>query len=149
MNKTIIIIILVCVSQVLIAKDTERTSKNILEKEKYLNKKSSKKEKGLNDSVPNFSKIQKKVALKKKGFLKIYPNPSTEYFMIEINDDDKEQSYEIQILSTNGVLVKHIKSISSSQIKIVGNDLKSGLYIVNVLKKDSSTLVCKSKVIVK
>lgn len=142
MKKVALIILLISISQVLFANENieEKESEKIVNCEDKDN---------INDSVPIENKVLKTKLQQKKDFLKIYPNPSTEYFMIEINDEDKGQNYEIQILSTNGVLVKRIKSISSSQIKIIANDLRSGMYIVNVLQKNSKVLVCRSKVIVK
>jgi hypothetical protein len=56
-----------------------------------------------------------------------YPNPSTQYFIIDIKGGTKEKT-EVKVYDILGRMVKHIQNSDSQEIKF-GEELSSGSYI--------------------
>ncbi|MDA3865456.1 MAG: endo-1,4-beta-xylanase [Salinivirgaceae bacterium] len=72
----------------------------------------------------------------KTSKLNIYPNPATEYFTINRN---QQENCFVRILNLNGQVVKSFAT-SGQQIKVVSSKLKPGIYLVEV--KDSEQISC-------
>lgn len=64
-----------------------------------------------------------------KHSLKLYPNPSVDYFMVQTA---KTSAAEINIYNLSGQLVENIKSSDLSTEKINVSNLQKGMYIVEV-----------------
>ncbi|MCW3160930.1 T9SS type A sorting domain-containing protein [Chryseobacterium sp. WLa1L2M3] len=70
--------------------------------------------------------------IKERESLKVYPNPFKD--VVTITNIEKVKS--IQVLDASGRAVKTIDGLSSKEIYL--GDLKSGLYILNLIMKDGS-----------
>lgn len=64
--------------------------------------------------------------------LRIYPNPSTNTLNMEILTSE---TFELEIFSSNGQLIKKLTKISSNS-EIDVNTLKNGIYIIRILNDD-------------
>lgn len=73
-----------------------------------------------------------------KEKMKLYPNPFKD--VVTITDIEKVKS--IHVMDVSGRLVKTIDRVSSKEINL--GDLKSGLYILNVLMMDGNTINIKA-----
>jgi predicted outer membrane repeat protein len=69
----------------------------------------------------------------------VYPNPVKGLLNIELTGEQNE--YTIQILSINGVVVKDLKTVSSTQINL--SDLGAGVYFVQGQTKGGKAFVQK------
>lgn len=73
-----------------------------------------------------------------KEMLKVYPNPFKD--VVTITDIEKVKS--VNVLDTSGRTIKMIDNLSSKEIYL--GDLKSGLYILNLIMKDGSVTSVKA-----
>ena len=73
--------------------------------------------------------------------LKLYPNPTTEYFMIDMMT---ETPLEISILDNSGRLINVVKTISNSPVSV--SNLSSGIYNISI---NSSEFIKSSRLIIK
>jgi len=88
----------------------------------------------LNDSVysePNFEMVIKSSLVKK-----VYPNPFTDYIIIEMNEI---AVYGFQIFDMNGKRIKTSK-LKTDHIKMELPNLKPGYYILKVIAEDFEIL---------
>lgn len=73
----------------------------------------------------------------------IYPNPANDLLMIN-NISGIEGEIEIQIIDLNGkIILRHILENDLAQSPIKLNDISQGVYIVNVLSKNTSVQIDK------
>jgi hypothetical protein len=79
------------------------------------------------------------------GSLSVYPNPMHESVTIS-TAQLTEKAMMIQLVDLNGTVVKTIDNISGSTTEITRDDLKSGLYFVQV--KSGSTVLAMTKLLV-
>lgn len=79
------------------------------------------------------------------GSLSVYPNPMHESVTIS-TAQLTEKATMIQLVDLNGTVVKTIDNISGSTTEITRDDLKSGLYFVQV--KSGSTVLAMTKLLV-
>ena len=81
-----------------------------------------------------------------ESFVKVYPNPGSEYVKIEVSDSD-EKIYDVKFLNMQGQSVRQFSNLNESgtfEIDIVG--LMGGTYIIDVVSDKREYLV---KLIVK
>jgi hypothetical protein len=78
-----------------------------------------------------------------ENYFTIYPNPSNN--ILHINSSLKEK-YSIRIYSTSGQLIKHISDIDNNNYSIPINNLKSGLYFVQIYS--NKHLICSRKLVI-
>ena len=71
-----------------------------------------------------------------KSFIKIYPNPSSEFFTLDVTGGN-EEILSLDIINDNGQLIKSLSNLSFPYR--FGNDLKPGTWFVTV-KKQTETL---------
>ena len=71
-----------------------------------------------------------------KSFIKIYPNPSSEFFTLDVTGSN-EEILSLEIINNNGQLVKSLSNLSFPYH--FGNDLKPATYFVTV-KKQAETM---------
>jgi hypothetical protein len=71
--------------------------------------------------------------------IKTYPNPATEYFMIDVKG---QSNLQVQIISLNGATVKSISAYSSNA-KIFLSDVRNGNYAVKVTNANGVSQVSK------
>ena len=57
-----------------------------------------------------------------------YPNPFTEYTIIEINDTEKRE-FSLSLFNCQGQIIRSINHITSGKTRIERDDIASGLYI--------------------
>jgi hypothetical protein len=62
--------------------------------------------------------------------VKVYPNPTTSQFNVEVKSSETEEA-ELSVLDITGRFIKRLK-VSSNSIVNLGSDLKSGAYILEV-----------------
>ncbi len=77
----------------------------------------------------------KEIASKISQFY-VYPNPGNNYFFVESNTKDIENT-EIYIYSTSGVMIKKIEMQSQRRNKINTEDLDAGIYFIKIQNKTS------------
>src|SRR5690606_2085183 len=63
--------------------------------------------------------------------LKVYPNPSTNWFTIKWNDTEIQEGMELIICNLNGQEIKREKALSSNQQFDV-SDLKPSMYLIHL-----------------
>ena len=75
--------------------------------------------------------------------IKVYPNPATNTFFVEISNNKKSDVKEIALFSLLGtpVLVKQADSFLKDKIEINISGLKKGKYIVKVTFTDGTSEV--------
>ncbi|MEO8146416.1 MAG: T9SS type A sorting domain-containing protein [Bacteroidia bacterium] len=83
-----------------------------------------------------FSKIVAVNFDKEKTFIKLYPNPSSQYFTLDVTGES-EDVLSVEIINSNGQLVSSYSNLSFPYR--FGNDLKAGTYFV-AIKKLTETL---------
>ena len=71
-----------------------------------------------------------------KSFIKIYPNPSSEFFTLDVTGG-YEEILSLEIINNNGQLVKSFSNLSFPYR--FGNDLTPGTWFVSI-KKQTETL---------
>ena len=75
----------------------------------------------------------------------IYPNPFTESTTIEF-DNAGEQDFVLRIYNSMGKMVRDLHAVQSNRITIYKNELKAGLYIVEL---SNETKQFRERVIIK
>jgi len=68
--------------------------------------------------------------------LKLYPNPSRNVFTIIAQTDNQNDKIEMRIIDVSGRIVQMIKNITPNQSFSVGQDLKAGIYFVELRQRD-------------
>ena len=75
-----------------------------------------------------------------------YPNPFTDYTIIEINDSEKRE-FSLSLFNCQGQIIRSINHITSGKTRIERDDLASGLYIFQL--SVGKQLVAAGKLIIK
>jgi len=65
--------------------------------------------------------------------IKLFPNPATEYFNIEVSEYTNDMDY--QLISANGQIIETGK-FNADKIRINTNNLGKGMYIVRIISKE-------------
>ena len=68
--------------------------------------------------------------------IKLYPNPSRNVFTIIAQTDNQNDKIELRIIDASGRIVEMIKNIRPNQSFSVGQDLKAGIYFVELRQRD-------------
>lgn len=78
------------------------------------------------------------------GFIKVYPNPFSDYFYLEIPPDFINAQYKIY--NTAGILIKEFSGNYNSPVKVNVQDLQDGLFLlrINILEAKHDFLLFKS-----
>lgn len=69
--------------------------------------------------------------------LKLYPNPTSTYTVIEFNDNTL--NHDVQVLDITGRVVKTINNHKYNTLRIDRDELTSGIYFVNVRNANNET----------
>jgi len=77
--------------------------------------------------------------------LKIYPNPVTQFAIIEF-DYLNNTNYTLKIVSITGRLMHRIDNITTNKVKIEKGDLSSGFYFIQLLNE--SQIISNGKLII-
>ncbi|MEN9951868.1 MAG: hypothetical protein RLZZ520_136 [Bacteroidota bacterium] len=72
-----------------------------------------------------------------KPQLKVYPNPSTNYFNIRNNYSN---SIQIRVMTLSGKVIEEVKSIQPGQTHQFGHKLIAGIYLVEISENGNSTV---------
>ena len=72
------------------------------------------------------------------SLVRVYPNPSTSYFTINIETSNTKDKISIRLIDVAGRVVEVRNNISGSQTLKMGNNLKAGLYFAEI-RQGSST----------
>jgi hypothetical protein len=70
-------------------------------------------------------------------FVRVYPNPSTNYFTLNIETFNDKDKISVRLIDIAGRVVEVRNNISGSQTLKVGNNLKAGLYIAEIRQGNS------------
>lgn len=81
----------------------------------------------------------------KKTNWKLYPNPSSEYTILSIEDLPNEE-FSLYIYDVYGRMVKEINNIVDKEIRINNTHLQSGIYFFNIQTKNN--IIANGKMIV-
>jgi hypothetical protein len=95
----------------------------------------------LTNNVMVTDEVMKKVGAKQitNQAVKIYPNPSNQFFTLETSLATNERM-ELRVFDSNGKLVEQLSSITSMPVRF-GSDLHPGLYLVKIIRdKDIATI---------
>ncbi len=76
-----------------------------------------------------------------KNNVKLYPNPTNDYSVLAFNDN--ASSHNVAILDIAGKVVRTYSNYELSTLKIERNELKSGIYFVNVTNSNNQTATIK------
>jgi hypothetical protein len=91
---------------------------------------------GSNNCNPNMitADVMNKIGMEtiSNSGIKIYPNPSSQFFTLETNWGTNEK-IELHIFDTNGKLVEQLTSISGMPVQF-GASLRQGVYLVKVIR---------------
>jgi hypothetical protein len=72
--------------------------------------------------------------------LKLYPNPSRHAFTIFAQTDNVNDKIEMRIIDVLGRTVQSTKNITPNQPISVGQNLKAGIYFVELRQEDKQLL---------
>jgi len=90
--------------------------------------------------------INTKVEDLKNQTLNIYPNPFTDYFIIDLSAIADRENLSLEIFNLQGELLRSIKDIRETKLKIERGNLDTGLYIMKL--NSSSTEYAQMKLII-
>ena len=71
-------------------------------------------------------------------FIRVYPNPSTSYFTMNIETFDNKEKISIRLIDVAGRIIETRNDLSGSQVVRIGNNLKAGLYIAEIRQGNST-----------
>ncbi|MEJ8843702.1 glycosyl hydrolase [Lacibacter sp. H375] len=66
--------------------------------------------------------------------IKAYPNPSTSYFMLNIESMDTKTPINVRVLSITGKEMELIRNITAGQTIQIGNRYSPGMYVLEVIQ---------------
>ena len=72
---------------------------------------------------------------------KLYPNPTNEFSTLSFNDNAK--MHNVNIIDIAGKVVRSYNNYESSTLKIERNELKAGIYFVNIVNSNNQTVTMK------
>jgi hypothetical protein len=70
--------------------------------------------------------------------VRVYPNPSTNYFTLNIETYDDKAKISVRLIDVAGRVVEVRNDLSGDQVLRIGNNLKAGLYIAVIRQGNSS-----------
>jgi len=70
--------------------------------------------------------------------VRVYPNPSTNYFTLNIETFDDNAKISVRLIDVAGRVVEVRKNLSGDQVLKIGSNLKAGLYIAEIRQGNSS-----------
>ena len=70
--------------------------------------------------------------LEKITFVRVYPNPSTSYFTLNIETFNEKDKISVRLIDITGRVLEIRNNLSGSQTLRIGNNLKAGLYIAEI-----------------
>jgi hypothetical protein len=76
-------------------------------------------------------------ALQMKSGIKVYPNPTTGFFIIDLPETDEESSANVEIYGMMGELIDQITLFGDRSYQFNLSNLARGIYIVRVLQVES------------
>ena len=74
----------------------------------------------------------------KSSLVRVYPNPSTSYFTINIENANSQDKISIRLIDVAGRVVEVRKNLSGNQTLKIGDNLKPGLYFAEIRQGNSS-----------
>jgi murein DD-endopeptidase MepM/ murein hydrolase activator NlpD len=76
-------------------------------------------------------------ALNENQHLEVFPNPFSDYFIINLENINKEE-LEIEIYGIDNKKIMHVNSLQNGKITIPTNNFPKGIYFLKVKTKDGS-----------
>lgn len=73
--------------------------------------------------------------------VKLYPNPTNDYSVLAFND--RSNSHNVTILDLAGKVIRTYNNYELATLKIERNELKAGIYFVNVVNSDNQSATMK------
>jgi len=73
--------------------------------------------------------------------VKVSPNPSTDYFTLQISSNDEKVPVTLRIADMSGRLISVRTDISSNSTISIGHDLKNGVYIAEITQGNERRIV--------
>jgi uncharacterized repeat protein (TIGR01451 family) len=77
----------------------------------------------------------------------ISPNPMNDYALLNFSKD-LPFNFDVEVMNTNGQIVRKYKNKSGRQVKIEKGDLSSGLFIIAIKNLDTNNVVANYKLII-
>jgi hypothetical protein len=74
----------------------------------------------------------------KSTFVRVYPNPSTSYFTLNIETGNDKEKISVRLIDVTGRIMETRNNLSGSQVVRIGNNLKAGLYIAEIRQGNST-----------
>lgn len=73
--------------------------------------------------------------------VRVYPNPSTNYFTLNIETSNDKEKIFVRLIDVAGRVVEVRNNITGDQVLKIGNNLKAGLYIAEIRQGNESKQV--------
>ena len=70
--------------------------------------------------------------------VRVYPNPSTNYFTLNIEASDNKEKISVRLIDVAGRVVEVRNNLTGDQVLKIGTNLKAGLYIAEIRQGNSS-----------
>src|SRR5688572_3835877 len=74
----------------------------------------------------------------KSTLVRVYPNPSTSYFTLNIETSSDKEKISVRLIDVAGRVVEVKNNLSGDQVLKIGSNLKAGLYIAEIRQGNSS-----------
>jgi len=90
------------------------------------------------DELNNLSTANSKLVImneedpESSTIIRVYPNPSRNYFTINIEAANSTNKISIRMIDITGRVVEVKNNLSGSQTLTIGNNLKAGLYVAEI-----------------
>ncbi|HJS55278.1 MAG TPA: CHRD domain-containing protein [Chitinophagaceae bacterium] len=76
--------------------------------------------------------------IEKSTLIRVYPNPSTNYFTFNIQTGNDKDKIAVRIIDIAGRVVETRYNLSGTQVLKIGNNLKTGLYFAQIIQGNDS-----------
>lgn len=96
---------------------------------------------GLGNGSPNGRLMMSEKIPERTSVVSIYPNPSNNYFNINIQAASSTERISIRLIDLAGRILETKQGITGSQTLAMGHQLKAGYYIVEVTQGNESKLI--------
>ncbi len=70
--------------------------------------------------------------------VRVYPNPSTNYFTVNIETSDNKEKISVRLIDVAGRVVEVRNNLTGDQVLKIGTNLKAGLYIAEIRQGNSA-----------
>lgn len=70
--------------------------------------------------------------------VRVYPNPSTNYFTLNIETSDNKEKISVRLIDVKGRVVEVRNNLTGDQFLKIGTNLKAGLYIAEIRQGNSA-----------